>query len=49
MSSTEVGTYIGTTGFRQYASSSAYVNIQNGVITAVGANITGFLIYTLPI
>lgn len=41
MSSTTVGTFIGVSGFRQYASNTAYVNIQNGVITAVGASISG--------
>lgn len=41
MASTAVGTFIGPTGFRQYASDSAYVNIQNGEITANGANISG--------
>lgn len=37
MTSTMQGTYIGTNGIRQYNSSSAYVNIQSGVLTANGA------------
>lgn len=41
MSSTTAGIYLGTNGIRQYASSSAYVNISSGVLTAKGANITG--------
>lgn len=41
MSSTTPGTYIGTNGIRQYASRSAYVNIQNGILTAQGASISG--------
>lgn len=41
MTSTTAGTYIGTSGIRQYASSAAYVNIKSGVITAKGANISG--------
>ena len=46
MSSATVGTYIGTDGIRQYASKSAYVNIQNGIITAKGAHITGTIYST---
>ena len=46
MTSTTSGTYIGTDGIRQYASSSAYVNIQSGVVTAVGASISGVLTAT---
>lgn len=41
LSSTASGIYLGTNGIRQYASSSAYVNISNGILTANGANITG--------
>lgn len=41
MSSTVNGTYIGTDGIRNYASSAQYVNIVNGVLTAYGANING--------
>jgi hypothetical protein len=41
MTSTTAGTFIGTAGIRQYASNNAYVNIQNGVVTAMGATITG--------
>ena len=43
MNSTTAGLYLGTDGIRNYNSSSKYVNIQNGVITAVGANISGVL------
>lgn len=46
MTSTTVGTYIGTGGIRQYKSSSAYVNIKDGVITAVGASISGAITAT---
>ena len=41
MTSNTKGTYLGTDGIRQYASGSAYVDIQNGVLTAKGANISG--------
>ena len=41
MTSTTAGIYLGTDGIRQYASSSAYVNISSGVLTAKGANISG--------
>lgn len=41
LTSTTVGTYIGTDGIRQYASSSAYINMKNGVLTATGVNLTG--------
>lgn len=44
MTSTTKGTYIGTDGFRNYSSSSAYVNIQNGIIKAVGAELQGSII-----
>lgn len=37
MTSTAAGVYLGTDGIRQYKSGSAYVNIQNGVLTAQGA------------
>ena len=43
MTSTVAGTYIGTNGIRQYASSTRYVNIQSGVLTAYGAEISGTL------
>ena len=43
MTSTVAGTYIGTNGIRQYASSTKYVNIQSGVLTAYGAKISGTL------
>lgn len=43
MNSNTAGLYLGTDGIRNYNSSSKYVNIQNGVITAVGANISGVL------
>lgn len=43
LSSTSEGVYIGTDGIRLYSSSSAYVNIKNGVLSAVGANISGSL------
>ena len=46
MTSTTVGTYIGTGGIRQYKSSSAYVNIKDGVITAIGASISGSITAT---
>lgn len=35
------GTYLGTDGFRNYQSSSAYVNISNGVLDCNGAKIKG--------
>lgn len=41
MSSTTSGVYLGTSGIRVYSSSSAYVNISGGVLTSVGANISG--------
>lgn len=41
LSSTTVGTYIGVDGIRNYNSSSKYVNISNGVLTAQGADLTG--------
>lgn len=43
MSSTSVGTYIGIDGFRNYKDANHYVNIQNGVITANGATISGVI------
>ena len=36
MTSIIVGTYLGTDGFRNYKSPSAYVNIQNGILTCNG-------------
>lgn len=44
MTSKENGTYIGTDGIRQYqadASGSRYVNIKDGKLTALGADING--------
>ena len=41
MSSTNAGIYLGKDGFRQYSNSNAYVNIQDGVIEAKGADIDG--------
>lgn len=41
MTSTAAGIYLGEDGFRQYKNANAYVNIQNGVITAAGADIRG--------
>ena len=41
LTSNTPGVYLGTDGIRLYSSSSAYVNIANGVLTAKGANITG--------
>lgn len=41
LTSTTSGTYLGTDGIRQYASSSAYIHMQNGILTANGANISG--------
>lgn len=41
MSSTTVGTYIGTDGFRNYKSALKYVDISDGVLSCNGANITG--------
>lgn len=35
------GIYLGIDGIRQYKSSSAYVNIANGILTAQGAKIEG--------
>lgn len=43
MTSTTAGTYIGTDGIRQYYSSTKYVNITLGVLTAYGAVISGTL------
>lgn len=41
MTSTIVGTYLGTDGFRNYQSSNKYVNIQNGILKCYGAEIGG--------
>lgn len=46
MSSTTAGIYLGTGGFRQYSSASAYVNIASGKITAKGADISGSITAT---
>ncbi len=43
MSSTTAGTYMGVDGFRNYKDANHYVNIQNGVITANGATISGVI------
>ena len=43
MQSTTQGVYIGTDGIRQYNSANAYINMQNGVLTANGVDITGNL------
>ena len=41
MTSTAVGTYIGTDGIRQYANNNAYVDIKDGIIKAVGGDFSG--------
>ena len=41
MKSTNVGTYIGTDGIRQYKSVAAYVDIKDGIIKAVGGDFSG--------
>ncbi len=41
ITSTKVGTYIGTDGFRNYKDTNHYVDIIDGVITANNANISG--------
>ena len=41
VSGTTAGTYVGTDGFLNYASNTAYVKMTGGVITAVGAVIKG--------
>lgn len=46
MTSKTAGLYLGTGGIRNYASDTAYANIQNGVITAVGVNISGTITAT---
>lgn len=46
MTSTAPGTYIGTDGIRQYADATHYVNIANGIITAVGATLSGSITAT---
>ena len=43
VSGTTPGTYVGTDGFLNYASNTAYVKMTGGVITAVGAVIKGTL------
>lgn len=43
MQSTTQGVYIGTDGIRQYNSANAFVNIQNGVLTANGVELEGSL------
>lgn len=44
MTSKTQGIYIGTDGIRQYTSDNAYVNIQNGKLTCIGASISGKII-----
>ena len=41
ITSTTAGVYLGTDGIRNYKSSSAYVNIKDGVITAKGVDLSG--------
>nr|DAG74517.1 MAG TPA: Minor structural protein [Caudoviricetes sp.] len=41
MTSTKKGIYIGIDGIRQYRSDSSYATLQNGKLTAVGADIKG--------
>ena len=41
LTSTAEGVYLGINGIRNYKSETAYTNIQDGVITAHGANIEG--------
>ena len=41
MTSTGVGLYLGTDGIRNYASSTQYVNITGGKITALGVDVSG--------
>lgn len=36
MTSTTIGTYLGTDGYRNYQSPNAYTNIQNGILTCNG-------------
>ena len=43
IASTTAGVYLGTNGIRLYQNSNAYVNIQNGILTASGAVIYGAL------
>ena len=41
MTSTTVGTYLGTDGIRNYKDSDTYVNIKDGVLTAEDVDISG--------
>ena len=41
MDSTDIGTYIGVDGIRQYKDSNTYVDIKNGIIKAVGGDFSG--------
>lgn len=41
ITSTDVGTYIGIDGIRQYKDENAYVDIQNGIIKAFGGDFSG--------
>lgn len=44
MTSTTVGTYLGTDGFRNYKSDEAYTNIQNGILKCNGAEFSGDIV-----
>lgn len=41
LTSTAAGLYLGTTGIRNYKDTTHYVNVTDGVITALGVNLTG--------
>lgn len=43
LTSKDKGTFIGTEGIRQYNSDTAYIHMQNGVLTCNGASVTGTL------
>ena len=43
MTSTAVGVYLGTDGFRQYKSANVYTQIKDGKLTCIGADIKGNL------
>ena len=43
MTSTAVGVYLGTDGFRQYKSAGVYTQIKDGKLTCMGADIKGNL------
>ena len=46
MTNTTAGIYLGTSGIRNYKDANTYVNIQNGVITAKGVDLTGSITAT---